>query len=82
MRKNRKTRPKAAYEVEQADQGQWPYHWTEEERGELATPVAVDPSAGDVVTQSVGICNVRWSRSGGGKSGGVRAIYYTRLLSG
>lgn len=63
-------------------QRQWPYYWTEEERGEFAAFIAGDPTAGDVVPQSGGIRKVRWSRPGSGKSGGVRVIYYTRLLSG
>jgi RelE toxin of RelE / RelB toxin-antitoxin system len=63
-------------------QRQWPYYWTEEERGEFATFIAGDPTAGDVVPQSGGIRKVRWSRPGSGRSGGVRVIYYTRLLSG
>lgn len=34
------------------------------------------PDAGDIVRGSGGIRKVRWSREGGGKSGGVRVIYY------
>jgi hypothetical protein len=63
-------------------QRQWPYYWTEDERGEFATFIAGEPTAGDVVPQFGGIRKVRWSRPGSGKSGGVRVIYYTRMLSG
>jgi hypothetical protein len=52
-------------------QKQWPLYWTEEERGEFAAFIAV-------VAGSGGIRKVRWSRSGTGKSGGVRVIYYVR----
>jgi len=34
------------------------------------------PNAGDIVRGSGGVRKVRWSRDGGGKSGGVRVIYY------
>ena len=56
---------------------QWPYYWSEEERGEFASHIAAFPNAGDVVPQSGGIRKVRWRRAGTGKSGGVRVIYFT-----
>ena len=56
---------------------QWPYYWSEEERGEFAAHIAEFPNAGDVVPQSGGIRKVRWRRAGTGKSGGVRVIYFT-----
>ena len=59
-------------------QRQWPLYWTEEQRGEFASFIAAHPTAGDVVPESGGIRKVRWSRSGSGKSGGVRVIYFTR----
>ena len=59
-------------------QKQWPYYWTEEERGEFASYIAEYPEAGVVVPESGGICKVRWRRAGSGKSGGVRVIYFTR----
>ena len=34
------------------------------------------PDAGGIVRSSGGVRKVRWSREGGGKSGGVRVIYY------
>ena len=34
------------------------------------------PELGDLITGSGGLRKVRWKREGGGKSGGVRVIYY------
>ena len=59
-------------------QKRWPLYWSEEERGEFAAHIAEFPNSGDVVPQSGGIRKVRWRRAGTGKSGGVRAIYFTR----
>jgi hypothetical protein len=59
-------------------QKQWPLYWTEEDRGEFAVYLAENPKAGDVVPESGGIRKVRWSRSGNGKSSGVRVIYFIR----
>ena len=59
-------------------QRQWPYYWSEDERGMFAAYIAEHPTAGDVVPGSGGIRKVRWGRSGSGKSGGVRVIYFTR----
>lgn len=61
-------------------QRQWPLYWTEEERGEFASFIAERPTAGDVVPESGGIRKVRWRRAGSGKSGGVRVIYFTRIV--
>ena len=59
-------------------QKQWPIYWTEDERGAFAAYISESPTAGDVVPGSGGIRKVRWRRSGTGKSGGVRVIYFTR----
>ena len=59
-------------------QKQWPAYWTEEERGEFAAELATSPEAGVVIKESGGIRKIRWKRSGTGKSGGVRVIYFTR----
>ena len=56
--------------------------WTEDERGEFCAWLAANPLAGDVIPGSGGCRKVRWSRSGTGKRGGVRVIYYNRLESG
>ena len=63
-------------------QRQWPLYWTEDERGAFAAYLAKHPDAGDVVPESGGLRKVRWGRSGSGKSGGVRVIYFTRLAEG
>ena len=63
-------------------QRQWPLYWTEEQRGEFASFIAEHPAAGDVVPGSGGIRKVRWSRTGSGKSGGVRVIYFARNAEG
>jgi hypothetical protein len=56
--------------------------WTEEERAEFAAYLSQFPEAGDVIKGSGGVRKIRWARQGGGKSGGVRVIYYNRLTSG
>ncbi len=63
-------------------QRQWPNYWDEDERGEFAAYIANHPTAGDVVPESGGIRKVRWGRSGSGKSGGVRVIYFFRPFEG
>lgn len=63
-------------------QKQWPHYWTEDERGAFASYIARHPTAGDVVPESGGIRKVRWSRTGSGKSSGVRVIYFTRTTEG
>lgn len=47
-----------------------------EEKADLVTYLAEQPSAGVLVQGTGGIRKLRWSRSGSGKSGGVRVIYY------
>ena len=44
----------------------WPYYWSEEERGEVDTWLALVPDASDVVPGSGGVRKVRWSRKGTG----------------
>ena len=56
--------------------------WSEDERGEFCAWLAENPLAGDVIRGSGGCRKVRWSRSGTGKSGGVRVIYFNRLANG
>ena len=63
-------------------QKQWPNYWTEDERGEFATHVSANPEVGDVVPGSGGIRKVRWKRTGTGKSGGVRVIYFVKTDEG
>jgi hypothetical protein len=42
----------------------------------------MNPEAGDVIPGSDGCRKVRWIRSGMGKRGGVRVIYFNRLNEG
>jgi hypothetical protein len=60
----------------------WPIYWSEEERGEFAVHIAANPSEGDLIRGSGGVRKVRWSRSGTGKSGGVRVVYLVRDAQG
>ncbi|MGA7541067.1 MAG: transcriptional regulator [Steroidobacteraceae bacterium] len=57
----------------------WPDYWTAEEFGDFCAWLALNPDAGDVVPRSGGCRKVRWSLRGGGKSAGVRVIYFSRL---
>ena len=50
--------------------------WSEEERLEFVSWLAVNHEAGDVITGSGGCRKVRWSRQGKGKRGGARVIYF------
>lgn len=55
--------------------------WSEEERGAFCAWIAANPEVGDVIPGSGGCRKVRWNRSGMGKRGGVRIIYFTRLAN-
>jgi hypothetical protein len=48
----------------------------ESEQAELIAYLAIQPYAGVLIQGAGGIRKLRWARSGGGKSGGVRVIYY------
>ena len=50
--------------------------WAEDERLAFITWIAANPQAGDVIPGADGARKVRWSRTGTGKSGGVRVIYF------
>jgi hypothetical protein len=50
--------------------------WDEDERLEFVTYIARNPEAGDVIPGTGGVRKVRWSRSGMGKRGGVRVVYF------
>lgn len=50
--------------------------WSSEERTEFIDFIANNPEAGDLIPGTGGIRKVRWSRSGSGKRGGVRVIYF------
>ena len=60
----------------------WPLYWSEEERGEFAAHIALNPTAGVVIRESGGLRKIRWTREGSGKSGGVRIIYFNRTDQG
>jgi hypothetical protein len=60
----------------------WPNYWSEDERGEFVSWLAANPEAGDVIEGSGGCRKVRWGRSGEGKRGGVRVIYFNQLADG
>jgi len=49
---------------------------TREEFGEFQEMLRNDPEAGDTIAGTGGCRKVRWALPGGGKSGGVRVIYY------
>ncbi len=49
---------------------------SESERDDLIDYVAASPKAGDLIQGTGGVRKLRWARSGRGKSGGVRVIYY------
>ncbi len=44
--------------------------------------IAANPESGDVVPGSGGCRKIRWSRTGTGKRGGVRVIYYNQIADG
>jgi len=50
--------------------------WTESEKETFVTYIASNPTAGDLVPETGGVRNIRWSRSNLGKRGGIRVIYY------
>jgi hypothetical protein len=50
--------------------------WSESERQDFITFIAANPDAGAVIRESGGCWKVRWSRSGVGKRGGARVIYF------
>ena len=53
---------------------------TEDEKEELITYISAFPKAGVLAQGTGGIRKLRWARSGRGKSGGVRVIYYFHNL--
>lgn len=50
--------------------------WSENERAELIDFVAHNPEAGDLMPGTGGVRKLRWARSGGGKRGGARVVYF------
>ena len=56
--------------------------WSAIERQEFIVWLANNPLAGDVIPCTGGLRKVRWGRSGMGKRGGARVIYYNLLNDG
>jgi mRNA-degrading endonuclease RelE of RelBE toxin-antitoxin system len=56
--------------------------WSESEREDFISWIAENPDSGDVIPHTKGLRKVRWSRTGMGKRGGARVIYYNRLENG
>jgi hypothetical protein len=50
--------------------------WDEADREAFVNFIAGDPEAGDLIPETGGVRKVRWGRSGSGKRGGVRVIYF------
>jgi hypothetical protein len=50
--------------------------WSDAERQEFISFIAASPEAGVIIRGSGGCRKVRWSRSGTGRSGGARVIYF------
>ena len=50
--------------------------WTEDDRNAFVDFIAANPDAGDVIPDTGGLRKVRWGRTGSGKRGGVRIIYF------
>jgi hypothetical protein len=48
----------------------------EDEKSDLIAYLSENPQSGVLIQNTGGIRKLRWARSGGGKSGGVRVIYY------
>ena len=48
----------------------------EPEQAALQLAIAADPEAHPIVPGTGGVRKARWARQGGGKSDGVRVIYY------
>jgi len=56
--------------------------WSEDERLDFISWIAVNPLAGDVIPNAEGARKVRWSIRGRGKRGGARIIYFNQSEQG
>lgn len=56
--------------------------WSEEERLDFITFLAINPTAGDVIPHSEGARKIRWAIKGAGKRGGARIIYFNADANG
>ena len=50
-----------------------------DEYAEFQSQLVADPKAGDVIPGSGGLRKLRWSRTGHGKRGGIRVIYFAAI---
>ena len=50
--------------------------WSEDERLEFISWIALNPNAGALIPGTGGCRKVRWSRQGQGKRGGARVVYF------
>jgi hypothetical protein len=50
--------------------------WEDAEREAFVNFIAWNPAAGDIIPETGGVRKVRWSRSGKGRRGGARVIYF------
>ena len=51
----------------------------DDEYARFQSQLVADPKAGDVIPGSGGLRKIRWSRSGRGKRGGIRVIYFAAI---
>ena len=56
--------------------------WDDDARFEFIDWISTNPLSGDVIPGAGSLRKVRWSRSGMGKRGGARVVYFNRLASG
>lgn len=57
-------------------------YFTDDQFAELQRALDADPAAGDVVPGTGGVRKLRWGRSGMGKRGGLRVLYYVQDQAG
>jgi len=50
--------------------------WSEDEHVEFVNYISANPEAGDVIPETGGVRKIRWGRSGMGKRGGARVVYF------
>jgi len=55
-------------------------HLTDDERKDLVSLLAYNPTIGVLIQGTGGVRKVRWAREGGGKSDGFRVIYFYHSL--
>jgi len=55
---------------------------SDDEYARLQQALMADPQIGDVIPGSGGVRKMRWRVAGRGKRGGIRVIYFLRLMQG